>query len=61
MVWPIKLAFYPNETKQSKPDYEITIELDDVGIVHSYEVDYGDFVVKAKLQKFKIIEKSNCK
>ena len=61
MVWPIKLAFYPNETKQSKPDYEIKVELDDAGIIHSYEVNYGDFVVKAKLQKFKIIEKSNCK
>ena len=61
MVWPIKLAFYSNDTKQSKPDYEITVELDDAGIVHSYEVNYGDFVVKANLQKFKIIEKSDCK
>ena len=61
MIWPIKLAFYPNETRQSKPDYEITIELDDVGIVHSYEVNYGDFVVQANLKKFKIIEISDCK
>ena len=37
------------------------VELDDAGIVHSYEVNYGDFVVKANLQKFKVIEKSNCK
>ena len=61
MVWPIKLAFYSDETKQSKPDYEISIELDDVGIVHSYEVNYGDFIVQANLQKFKVIETSDCK
>ena len=61
MVWPIKLAFYSDETKQSKPDYEISIELDDVGIVHSYEVNYGDFIVQANLQKFKIIEISDVK
>ena len=61
MIWPIKLAFYPNQSRQSKPDYEISIELDEVGIVHSYKVDYGDFIVKAKLQNFKIIEKTDCK
>ena len=61
MIWPIKLAFYPNDSRQSKPDYEIEIELDDVGIVHSYVVNYGAFVVRANLQKFKKIEVANCK
>ena len=60
MIWPIKLAFYPNQSRQLKPDYEISIELDDVGIVHSYEVDYGDFIVRANLQNFKIIKKEDC-
>ena len=61
MIWPIKLAFYRNETKESKPEYEISIELDEVGIVHSYEVNYGDFIVQANLQKFKKIEITSCK
>lgn len=60
MVWPIKLAFYPSNTKQSKPDYEITIELDEVGVVHNYDVNYGDFIVEANLEKFKTIGTSDC-
>ena len=61
MIWPIKLAFYPNGTIQSKPDYEITIELDEVGVVHSYNVNYGDFIVQANLQKIRILEITECK
>ena len=60
MVWPIKLAFYPYETRKSKPDYEITIELDDVGIIHSYKVNYENFIVHADLKKFKVIDAVGC-
>ena len=61
MIWPMKLAFYDNESKQSKPDYEITLEIDETGVVHFYEINYGDFIIKADLQKIKLINNPYCK
>ena len=61
MVWPIKIAFYSKAENKTKPDYEISLELDEVGVVYSYKVNYGDFEVKAKLKDFKVIEKQKCK
>jgi hypothetical protein len=60
MVWPIKIAFYSKTESKTKPDYEISLELDEVGVVYSYKVDYGDFEVKAKLKDFKVIDKQLC-
>ena len=61
MIWPIKLAFYSTDKKNINPDYEISLELDQLGVVHSYIVNYGDFEVKATLKNFKIIDKQKCK
>ena len=60
MVWPIKIAFYSRGENKTSPDYEISLELDEVGVVYSYKVDYGDFEVIAKLKDFKVIEKQVC-
>ena len=60
-IWPINVAFYKDKSKQEKPDYEIYIEIDDVGIVHSYKVDYGNFEIKASLKKFELLPKKACK
>ena len=61
IIWPIKLAFYTTDKKNINPDYEITLELDQLGVVHSYLVNYGDFEVRATLKNFKMIEKKKCK
>ena len=60
MVWQIKIAFYSKAENKTSPDYEISLELDEVGVVYSYKVDYGDFEVIAKLKDFKVIEKQVC-
>ena len=60
MVWPIKIAFYSKAENKTKPDYEISLELDEVGVVYSYKVNYGDFEVKAQLKDFEVIEKKFC-
>ena len=60
MVWPIKIAFYSNIEEKTEPDYEISLDLDERGVVYSYKVDYGDFEVKAVLKDFRIIEKKIC-
>jgi hypothetical protein len=60
-IWPIKLAFYNIDTKQSKPDYEIKLEIDEDGIIHYYETDYGDFVIEANLEKLSYLDVLKCK
>ena len=61
VVWPMKIAFYKNNSKSENPDYEIILELDEFGVVHSYDVDYGNFKIKAVLKDFNIIKKKQCK
>ena len=60
-VWPIKVAFYKEKTQQAKPEYEIYLEIDKLGVVHTYKVDYGNFEIKALLKKFEILPKISCK
>ena len=60
-IWPIKVAFYKEKSKQVNPEYEINLEIDDFGVVHSYKVDYGNFEIKALLKKFELLPKRTCK
>ena len=60
-IWPIKVAFYKEKSKQENPEYEIHIEIDDLGVVHSYKVDYGNFEIEALLMKFELLPKTKCK
>ena len=60
-IWPIKVAFYKEKSKQENPEYEIYLEIDDLGVVHSYKVDYGSFEIEALLKKFELLPKAICK
>ena len=60
-IWPIKVAFYKEKSQEEKPEYEISLEIDKLGVVHSYKVDYGNFEIKALLKKFEILPQINCK
>ena len=60
IVWPMKIAFYKESSKSENPDYEISLELDEFGVVHSYDVDYGNFKIKAVLKDFNIMKKKKC-
>ena len=60
-IWPIKVAFYKEKSKKENPEYEIYLEIDDLGVVHSYKIDYGSFEIKALLKKFELLPKTTCK
>jgi len=59
-VWKLKISFYTNNSKKGNPDYEIKLELDQNGVAHYYEVDYGDFEIKANLKSFEVIDEKKC-
>ena len=59
-VWPIKLAFYNYKQKKSIPETEIVFDIDEFGIIHNYEIDYGDYKMLAILENIKKIELGKC-
>ncbi len=60
MVWPMKVAFYGENTRKGNPDYEIKLDLDEKGVAHYYEVDYGDFEIRATLKSIETTQDQKC-
>ncbi|MGE4219970.1 MAG: cell envelope integrity EipB family protein [Alphaproteobacteria bacterium] len=48
-AWPVFLAFYGSEDKEALPQFEMSMTLQDNGVVTGVEFDYGDFSVEGKL------------
>ena len=58
--WPVRLAFFPADTKIEKPDYELGMQLLDNGISRSMVIDYGDYSIKAKLDDIEALDRPSC-
>lgn len=59
--WPVRLAFFgPDNAPGGLPDYEMGIRLYDNGVVTDMQLDYGDFVVNAILDKLEPLSKPGC-
>jgi len=59
--WPVRLAFFgPDGASDGLPDYEMGLRLYDNGIVTDMQLDYGDFVVDAVLDKLEALPKPGC-
>ena len=59
-VWPINLAFFNYNSQKSSPETQIKIDIDQGGVVFNYEVDYGDYKMKAKLTKLENLPEKKC-
>jgi hypothetical protein len=58
--WDVRLAFFPESTKEERPDYELSMRLLDSGISSEMTIDYGDYVVRAKLKEIEAMPKPAC-
>lgn len=58
--WPVRMAFFKAGGDGSEPDYEIALTLLDNGIVSRMDIDYGDFVVRATLDRIEPLPASGC-
>ena len=56
----VRLAFFPADTRTEKPDYELGMLLLDNGISRDMTIDYGDYTIKAKLNKIEPLGKPHC-
>jgi hypothetical protein len=57
--WPVGLAFYPEEESQMLPEYEMSVNLFDNGVVTDMTIDYGTFAVGATLNELAPLD-SDC-
>jgi hypothetical protein len=58
--WPVRLAFFPADSQSPQPDYELGMDLQDNGIARELILDYGNFVVRAKLESIEPMPKPHC-
>ncbi|HEX7006019.1 MAG TPA: cell envelope integrity EipB family protein [Alphaproteobacteria bacterium] len=59
-AWRIKLAFFPQESKEAEPDYELSVLLYENGVVRDMVLDYSNFSLNAKLDKAEPLSKPKC-
>jgi hypothetical protein len=58
--WPVRMAFFPIQSQQAEPDYEVEVRLNDNGVSNRVLLDYGDFTVNAALEKIEPLPKPKC-
>jgi hypothetical protein len=58
--WRMRLAFFPADQSEEKPDYELGMLLLDNGISRDMVIDYGDYTIKAKLDTIEPLGKPHC-
>lgn len=58
--WRMRLGFFPAESKAEEPDYELSMRLMDNGVSQNMALDYGDYVVNAKLDHIEPLPHPSC-
>jgi outer membrane protein OmpA-like peptidoglycan-associated protein len=58
--WRMRLGFFPAESKSEQPDYELGMRLMDNGVSQDMSLDYGDYVVNARLDHIEPLPKPSC-
>jgi hypothetical protein len=59
--WPVRMAFFGADSGDSAvPDYELGMDLQEDGIARNMTLDYGDFIVRAKLSKIEKLTPPRC-
>jgi hypothetical protein len=58
--WPVSLAFFPNGSSKSVPEYELKVGMHANSIARWLVMDYGNFVIDARLAKFQALPRPKC-
>jgi hypothetical protein len=61
--WRVSLAFFSaasGKNDANTPDYQLTMRLLDNGVSQDMSLDYGDYVLKAKLDDIEALPKPGC-
>ncbi len=58
--WNFRMAYFNPEERSSVPIYEIEADLLDNGVPVRWVMDYGDFAVELRMDKFESLPDPNC-
>lgn len=58
--WRMRLAFFDFFGEKPEPHYELGAVLLENGVARSLEMDYGDFVINATLERIEPVAKPDC-
>jgi hypothetical protein len=58
--WSVRMAMFPNATSQTEPEFEMTQDVQDNGVVRRFVFDYGDFTMIASLVRIEELERARC-
>lgn len=58
--WPVRIAFYPPDSIEELPEYEVGFRLYANGVSSDMQMDYGDFSIDAVLTELYALPKPDC-
>ncbi len=58
--WRMRLAFFPADSRLEQPDYELGMRLLDNGVSQDMMLDYGDYVIRARLDDSEALPRPSC-
>jgi outer membrane protein OmpA-like peptidoglycan-associated protein len=58
--WHMRLGFFPADSKAEEPDYELGMRLMDNGVSQNMALDYGDYIVDARLDHIEPLPHPSC-
>ena len=59
-VWPVTIAVFSGGDKTETPSFEMTLYLQENGVVPELTMDYGDFSVRGRMKIFQPLKKAEC-
>mgnify|MGYP003680252531 FL=1 len=59
--WPVSISYFkPDKPDQETPEYQVSMVLYENGVSGDMSLNYGDFVLEAKLTDIKLLEVATC-
>ena len=59
--WTVRMAMFANAKSEADPEFEMTQDVQDNGVVRRFVFDYGDFSMVASLVRIEELERSQCR
>lgn len=59
--WPVSIAYFAIEGEDVLPQFEIAFDLSAGGVLSNVRLDYGDFTLKAELEKLETFTRPDCR
>ena len=58
--WPVSVSYFDEASKDAPPEYVLSFDLYENGVSGTLKLDYGAFVLTAKLSKLEWLPTPTC-